>query len=180
MNKKSILSGDYVAGFVDGEGCFDLQFRRDVRHERVNKPIYYSWKVQFAIVARKDDKELLKKIKATLNCGYIYYARGDQVRYSVQDIENLCNVIIPFFKKYPLFGKKKKDFELWAEAVTIIYQNKNKPIVTRDKKELQRLIEIHRLMQKYKSKRPQGFKWASVAESITTNPKFHSGRRLKE
>lgn len=167
--KKSILSGDYIAGFVDGEGCFNLQFRRDVRHERINKPVYYSWKVQFAIVARKDDKELLKKIQATLNCGYIYYARGDQVRYSVQDIENLYNIIISFFRKHPLFGKKKKDFELWAEAVGIIYRNKGKVVANRNKTDLQRLIEIHKLMQKYKAKRPQGFKWASIAKLMLSN-----------
>ncbi len=166
--KKSILSGDYVAGFVDGEGCFNLQFRRDVRHERTNKPIYYSWKVQFVIVARKDDKELLKKIQKRLNCGYIYYARGDQVRYSVQDMENLYNIIIPFFRKYPLFGKKKKDFELWAEAVGILCRNKGKTIVNWNKTDLQRLIKVHELMQKYKAKRPQGLKWASIAKSIAS------------
>jgi len=42
--KNSKLSGDYIAGFVDGEGCFDLQFRRDIRHKRLGKPVYYSWK----------------------------------------------------------------------------------------------------------------------------------------
>lgn len=38
------LPEDYIAGFVDGEGCFALNFRRDIRHERGKrsgiKPIY--------------------------------------------------------------------------------------------------------------------------------------------
>lgn len=176
-NKKSILSGDYIAGFVDGEGCFDLQFRRDVRHERINKPIYYGWRVQFVIVARDDDEELLRSIKNTLNCGYIHFARGDQVRYSVQDIDTLYNRVIPFFKKYSLAGKKKKDFELWIEAVEIIYCNKRKTMNIKkgtrgfvktnwDKEDFQRLIDIQKAMQKYKARRPGGFKWISVAESI--------------
>lgn len=119
--KKAILSGNYVAGFVDGEGCFDLQFRRDIKYERINKPVYYSWKVQFAIVLREDDEDLLKKVQTILNCGYIYRVCNNQIRYSVQDIESLHNIIIPFFKKYPLFGKKKRDFELWSKAIEIIY-----------------------------------------------------------
>jgi intein-encoded DNA endonuclease-like protein len=44
QNKKIIkkLPPEYIAGYVDGEGCFGLQFRKDVRHERPNTPIYYS------------------------------------------------------------------------------------------------------------------------------------------
>jgi hypothetical protein len=175
--EKSVLSGDYIAGFVDGEGCFDLQFRRDVRHERTNKPAYYGWKAQFVIVSRADDKELLEKIKNTLNCGHINFARGDQVRYSVQDIDTLHKIISPFFRKYRLSGKKKNDFELWAEAIEILYKNKKKTIniekgkrgftrIKWAKNDFQRLIDIQKAMQKYKAKRSQGFKWISVAESI--------------
>jgi len=36
------LPGDYVAGFVDDKGCFYINFRRDVRHDRKNKPVYFS------------------------------------------------------------------------------------------------------------------------------------------
>lgn len=176
-NQTQILSGDYIAGFTDGEGCFDLQFRRDVRHERTNKPVYYGWRVQFVIVVRNDDKELLRKIQDALNCGRIHFARGDQVRYSVQDIDNLYNIIVPFFKKYPLSGKKKKDFELWAVAIEIIYRNKRKTMNVKEgirgfiktnwnKEDFQRLIDIQKSMQRYKSKRPQGLKWVSIAESI--------------
>lgn len=173
---KELLSGDYIAGFVDGEGCFDLQFRRDVRHERTNSPVYYGWKVQFAIVCRIDEEELFKKIKETLNCGEIYFARGDQVRYSVQAIDTLKDIIVPFFKKYQLSGKKRVDFELWAEAVEIIYQNKQKSNTEKGtrgfsrikwhKADFVRLINIQKEMQKYKAKRNQGFKWISIAESI--------------
>lgn len=165
-NKIEILSGNYIAGFVDGEGCFDLQFRRDVRHERINKPVYYGWRYQFVIVTRKDDEELLRKIQKTFNCGSINFARGDQTRYSVQDITHLYNIILPFFKKYPLSGKKKKDFELWAEAIEIIYQNKGKFLKKWSKENFLRVIEIQKSMQEYKFKRPQGYKWLSIAESV--------------
>ncbi|MDO8436529.1 MAG: LAGLIDADG family homing endonuclease [bacterium] len=174
--KNSKLSGDYIAGFVDGEGCFDLQFRRDIRHERLGKPVYYSWKVQFVINIRRDDDKLLKKIQNALNCGQIHFTQSE-VRYSVQNLENLKNIIIPFFNKYPLSGKKKMDFGLWIEAIYIIYRNKRKNMNIKkgirgfistnwNKKDFQRLIEIQKLMQQFKSKRPRGFKWISMAELI--------------
>lgn len=161
------ISGDYIAGFVDGEGCFDLQFRRDVRRERKNKPVYYGWKCQFVIVTRKDDEDLLKKIQTNLGYGAIYLARGDQVRYSVQDIDNLHNITVPFFRRNSLHGKKKQDFELWAEAIEIIYRNKGKFMRKWVKSDFTRIINIHESMQKFKAKRPQGLKWISIARSIT-------------
>lgn len=177
MSSFKKLSGHYIAGFVDGEGCFDLQFRRDVRHKREGKPVYYSWKVQFAIVSREDEKELFEKIKNTLNCGEIYFARGDQVRYSVQKIDTILNYVVPFFEKYPLCGKKKKDFSLWVEAVNILNKNKKCSVNIKkgtrgfvksiwNKNDFKRLVEIHKEMQLYKSKRPRGFKWISEAESM--------------
>jgi len=35
------LPGDYIAGFVDGEGCFALKFRRDYKSKRKSKPEYF-------------------------------------------------------------------------------------------------------------------------------------------
>lgn len=179
-NKNSNLSADYIAGLVDGEGCFDLQFRRDVRHERINQPVYYAWRAQFVIVLRNDDEELLRRVKNTLKCGFIHFARGDQVRYSVQDINTLYNIIVPFFKEHILAGKKKKDFDLWAEAIEIIYRNKRKTMnikkgirgftkINWNKEDFQQLIEIQKSMQQYKAKRRQGLKWISTAESILQN-----------
>lgn len=61
VKKMEKLSGDYIAGFVDGEGCFALKLRREIRYERKNKPTYIYWDAEFAIVLREDDKEILKK-----------------------------------------------------------------------------------------------------------------------
>lgn len=174
-NKK--LNRNYVAGFVDGEGCFGLQFRKDVRHERLGSPAYYSRKAQFIIVARADEKELFERIKDLFKCGENYETNGE-IHYSVQKLYDLHDAIIPFFRKYNLEGKKKYDFELWAEAVEIIYKNKRNTTNIQkgvrgftktvwDEQDFNRLLEIHKLMQKYKSKRPQGFKHISIAQELT-------------
>ncbi|MEK7146796.1 MAG: LAGLIDADG family homing endonuclease [Patescibacteria group bacterium] len=156
------LSGDYIAGFVDGEGCFALKFRRDIKHERKNKPIYFYWDIEFAIVLREDDKEILEKIQAALGCGYISFTKRGMVRYSVSEINELLNKIALFFEKYPLHAKKKYDFLLWKEAVEIFKKNQRSKLnrkkgekgfhkVIWNKGDLSRLKEIHEEMKKYKS-----------------------------
>ncbi|MDP1538792.1 MAG: LAGLIDADG family homing endonuclease [bacterium] len=155
-----------ITKIVNETGCFDLQFRRDVRHKRTGTPTYYCWKAQFVIVGSLDKEDLLRQIQNTLGCGRIHYITGTQLRYSVQDINSLYNVIVPFFKKYQLSGNKKHDFELWAEAIKILFQNKGKSISQWSKEPFQRLIDIQKAMQKYKAKKLPGLKWISIAESI--------------
>lgn len=174
--KMNSLNPDYIAGFTDGEGCFGLQFRKDVRHERPGSPSYFSWKAQFTITARKDEQELFERIKDFFNCGNIYKVLDKEIHFCVSNIDELYNIISPFFKKYQLQGKKKNDFILWDEAVNIIYKNKKHKVnIVKglkgfcknewDKKDLNRLIEIHSEMQKYKSLRPKGFKHIKFAQN---------------
>ena len=164
MNK---LPGDYIAGFVDGEGCFALKFRRDIKPERKNKPVYFYWDIEFAIVLRKDDEEIIKNIRDTLACGRISVNRSGQVRYSVNRIDDLLDKVVPFFERYRLRAKKRFDFELWTEALEILSKNqqtktKRKGIgfarIEWKKDDLKRLIEIQEEMREFKSKR-NDWKW---------------------
>lgn len=148
-------------GEILNNSCFDLQFRRDVRYKRTNQPTYYRWKVQFVLL---EELELLKKINSLLDCGKIY-TNKNQARFIVQNIDNLYNTVIPFIKDYKLSGDKKKDFQLWSEAVSVIYKNKRKSLRNWKRRDLQKIIEIQRKMQKYKLK-PKELKWLSVAESL--------------
>jgi intein-encoded DNA endonuclease-like protein len=38
---KEKLPGDYIAGFVDGEGCFALKFSKETKRNRAGNPCYY-------------------------------------------------------------------------------------------------------------------------------------------
>lgn len=99
-----MLPGNYIAGFVDGEGCFYLNYRREIKRTRKGQPQYYRWTPYFAISMRKDDRNILELIKDTLKCGKIFNLK-----------------IVPFFRRYSLRAKKRMDFDLWAQAVEIIY-----------------------------------------------------------
>lgn len=161
------LPGDYIAGFVDGEGCFALKFRREIRHDRGKrsgiKPVYFYWDIEFAINLRQDDKEILEKIRDALSCGIVNKPnKRGIVRYAVNDINDLSTKVATFFQKYPLHAKKRFDFQLWKEAVAIMKRNQHLAVnrkkgergfykINWDPKDIIRLKEIHMEMAKYKS-----------------------------
>ncbi len=162
MAVKEIFS---VTKIVNNDGCFDLQFRKDTRHERTGAPTYYRWKTQFVVTSPKENVKTLEKIKKEMGCGKVTVSKG-QARFSVQNIGEISGTVVPFFRKNCLAGKKKKDFELWSKAVEIIGCNKGKPLAGWKKNELCSLIEIHKSSEKYKNN-PRQAKWLDMAKAFT-------------
>jgi len=159
--KKENFSISHLANY---DGCFDLQFRKDTRHERTNSPTYYRWKAQFVITLPKDRAKILEKIKKELGCGAVSLAKN-QARFSVQKINDIVETVIPYFTLRPLSHNKKKDFDLWQKAVHIISRNKGKYLASWKKNDLLHLIEIHKSTVKYKNK-PRQHKWIDVAKAL--------------
>lgn len=153
-----------VVNITNNDGCFDLQFRKDTRHERTNSPTYYRWKVQFVITSLADNVKILEKVAKELRCGNVSIAKS-QARFSVQKIDDIVEIVIPYFKKNMLTGNKKQDFNLWSKAVAIIYENKGKALVSWKKSDLLQLIEIQKTSAKYKNN-PRHPKWLEMAQAL--------------
>jgi hypothetical protein len=156
-----------IVNLANNDGCFDLQFRKDTRYERLNSPTYYRWKVQFVITLPKSDIKILDKIKNKIGCGQVSISKT-QARFSVQKIDDVVKFIIPYFRKNCLTQNKKKDFELWVKATEIIYKNKGKYLSAWKKAEINSLIEIQKSSFKYKNK-PRQPKWLNMAQTLTRN-----------
>jgi len=165
-NNDKKISGDYIAGFVDGEGCFSLTMRKD-------KEKYFNWKALFAIELREDDKNILNLIKEYFNCGSISLSSRGMVRYQISNASDLLDIIVPFFSLHCLIGKKGSDFILWKEAIEIINKNKKKKtnsIIGKkgfvknnwNKDDLDRLNEIRKEMLLFKcNNKNRVFKYGS-------------------
>lgn len=118
------ISPDNLSGFVVGEGCFYVESGVDEKYR-------LGWRIRpaFCVEVRHDDREVLEVLKETLGCGNIYDLdfgryRGYEaknwrphVKYRVGNFEDISKKVIPFFQKYPLFGRKKKCFELFCRVV---------------------------------------------------------------
>src|SRR4051812_22193296 len=100
--------GHWFAGLADGEGCFEVK-----RHG----PSYIC---RFTINLRIDDMSTLEDIQKQIGVGTLYISKRtlgeDLVRWEVSkkgEVERLMDV----FEKYPLRSKKRRDFDVWKQAV---------------------------------------------------------------
>ena len=118
------ISPENISGFVVGEGCFYVESGKDPKYK-----LGYRVRAAFCIELREDDREILEAIQETLGCGNIYqlnfgryknYSKKNwkpHVKYRVSNQNDIIHKVIPFFEKYPLFGKKKKSFDVFTKIV---------------------------------------------------------------
>jgi len=145
------LPGDYVAGFVDGEGCFVI-----VISKHGSKKLGVDARVSFQIELRDDDRAILESIQATLGCGRIYhlsyerYGWKPHAKLMISPIQDIMTKLIPFFQKYPLRAKKRHSFELFCQAAEIVASKRH---LTEEG--IEDLRNIRKNMNKY-SKKSQG------------------------
>ncbi|MDO8619410.1 MAG: LAGLIDADG family homing endonuclease [Candidatus Daviesbacteria bacterium] len=120
----------YIVGFTDGEGSFSITISK---HK--TKRLGLDARLMFEIELRGDDKPLLLEIQQYFKCGQIYdlnydrYGWKPHVKYAVKNLKDITRIIIPFFKKYQLKGKKAKDFQLFCQAADLF---KDKKHLTKD------------------------------------------------
>ncbi|MEX0895330.1 MAG: LAGLIDADG family homing endonuclease [Patescibacteria group bacterium] len=114
------ISGDYIAGFIDGEGCFTITISK---HR--SKKLRLDARIHFQIEVRDDDREILQYIQETIDCGKIYtidyskYGWHPHVELKVSSLKDITEKLIPFFEKYPLRAKKRFSYQKFLQAVEI-------------------------------------------------------------
>lgn len=121
--------GHWLAGFADGESCFQIWSARVGRWSRGG--------ASFVIDLRADDHSILSLIQAYWQCGKIRaggsrvatYDDGKTKRtYTVKEkrifrvdaMADLERVVIPHFERYPLRAKKARDFVVWKRGVILL------------------------------------------------------------
>ena len=136
----------WVTGFVEGEGCFSIGFVK--QPNRVSRRGYktgYQVGHEFAVTQGARNIAALAELMKFFGIGQIVMnARHDNhkedlFRYVVRRREELLNVIIPFFRRYPMSLAKQQDFEKFAQCVTLVSRDEHK---TR-----QGLVEIAEITQ---------------------------------
>lgn len=122
----SKLNPNYIAGFIDGEGCFAISIGR---HKTLKNRAEV--KLEFEIELRADDKPILERIRETLGCGNIYdlnydrYGWAPHVKYKISKLSDLQERLIPFLRKYPLQAKKRDSFAIFCRAVRLVSLKKH-------------------------------------------------------
>lgn len=65
--------------------------------------------LNFQITQHFRDEQLIRFFINYFNCGSVYI-RNDALDFKVAKFSSITEIIIPFFKKYPILGSKKKRF----------------------------------------------------------------------
>ncbi len=94
--------GHWIAGFVDGEGSFNVSFRRE--HDRG-----LPWRVGVSFNVSQVGPELPVLLKGVFGAGTVR-GRGDGVFYfEVTRPGDLEARVFPFFERFPLRSPKRDD-----------------------------------------------------------------------
>lgn len=105
----------WVTGFTDAEGCFSVIIE-------MSSLLKWKVRVSYEINLHTKDIAILHQIKEFFGVGSIYTKSYRDISvYRVTTAKDLIAVIIPHFTKYPLISKKRSDFLLWSEVVTMVY-----------------------------------------------------------
>jgi len=109
------IDASWVVGFVDGEGCFSVSVHRNpfVRRTR-------GWQLTptFQVYQHEDHRLVLEELVGLFGCGFVR-PKGPTSRvltYSVYNLRELDEMVIPFFEQHPL-RVKNRDFAAFALIV---------------------------------------------------------------
>ena len=127
--------GYYLAGFADGEGSFNLSFRK-------RKDYAQPWKISLCFNVSQRDKVILSLYKKHLKCGTLRMREDGVWYYEVNNFRAITENVIPFFKRFGfLSAKKKRDFAIFRQLADLIRDGHH-----RDEKGIRRILEIRKAM----------------------------------
>lgn len=98
---KEELNPYWIAGFVNGDGSFGLNYTKAKRMK-----LGYTCQPQFRICQHERDKELLYRILVSMGCGNIIAPSPDRDRYgtSVSKLEAITRLVLPWYPFSLLMG----------------------------------------------------------------------------
>jgi LAGLIDADG endonuclease len=119
----------WIAGFVDGEGCFSCPIFR-------NRTTALGWQVQpeFVVVQSVQSRQVLEELAHFFDCGHVTDQRrhddhrSDLSRFRVTRISDLRDVIVPFFQANRLRTSKQHDFEKFVHIVDLMQLGKHRTL----------------------------------------------------
>lgn len=110
--------GHWLAGFIDGEGCFAI-----CRRQRKG---YASYGVFMKLTLRDDDAAILHEIVAATGIGSLFIPSQKRYQHNRNQKPQLgwmvaskadCRTLVAILDRYPLRAKKARDYAIWRDAV---------------------------------------------------------------
>jgi hypothetical protein len=137
----------WIAGFVDGEGCFSCPVFR-------NHKTTLRWQVQptFVVVQSASSRDVLEDLARFFGCGRVYVNRRhdnhreDLYRYRVARLADLRDIIVPFFQENTLRTSKDENFDKFVRVLGLMEERKHLTVSG--------LIEIAEIVETMNHRKP--------------------------
>lgn len=114
------LDPNWISGQTSGEGCFFIGISKKLN---TNTAGCFQVKPQFKISQTRTNQHQLWAIQNYFGIGSVNKGGGSTMAsYSLSGINDIYNIIIPFFDKYPILGYKAYDFEDFKEVLNLMKQ----------------------------------------------------------
>ncbi|OGM73832.1 hypothetical protein A2382_02370 [Candidatus Woesebacteria bacterium RIFOXYB1_FULL_38_16] len=148
--------GWYFAGFIDGEGSFNISLRKKSDYKQQWQPV-----LSFNVSQR--EKTVLTLMQHYFQCGIIKKRKDGLHSFDITNPIEIQEKIIPFFTKYNfLSSNKNHNFKLFKKAVKIMYKKEHL-----NKDGLIKLLEIRENLNQGKG-RTRKYSINDVLESSET------------
>lgn len=122
----------YIVGFSDGEGSFNISFKK-------RDDFLIGWKITASFNISQKEKLPLTFIKKHLGCGTIRFRKDSVWVYQVTNRTSLITQIIPFFETYSSISSwKKTSFNCFKKIVFLLDKHNGLFL----KKDLELLIQL--------------------------------------
>ncbi len=106
----------WIAGLIAGEGSFILSFNSASRLV----------KVSFQLSLTSTNQHLLWAIWTFFNqTGSVHYGSRNMASYTINDLNSIIHVLIPFCDKYFILGNKALDYAAFREVAFILYNKQH-------------------------------------------------------
>ena len=131
----------WIVGFVDGEGTFSVSLFR-------NKKAKLGWQCfpEFVVTQGVKSYSALLAIKEFFGCGNIYINnrydnhRENLARYCVRSVNDLTEVIIPFFNEFKLKTAKDVDFKKFSQIIELMKEKRH--LISSGLEEIAEIISV--------------------------------------
>ena len=115
--------GFFLAGFVEGEGSFNISLRRKADY-KVN------WQVVISFNVSQKDPTILNLLRDQLGCGIIKVRKFDGLHsLDITSPQDVILKVIPYFQKYGVFSASKyRNFKIFCEVASLMKKGEHRTL----------------------------------------------------
>ena len=135
--------GFFLAGFVEGEGSFNISLRRKADYK-------VSWQVVMSFNVSQKDPTLLYLLKEQLRCGIIKVRKIDNLySYDATNPADIIQKVIPYFQEFSMQSEfKQKNFAIFCEIAKLMEKGEHRNLIG-----LRKILELRETINEGKGRK---------------------------